>query len=88
VETRKTTQGGNLRTLALLYRPNLGCQPPSNPLREIFHKVPRAVMRAICHFSAAKAKPDVRFRTGEVTRSLTIVMSLWYVLVCDRVNGR
>ena len=30
----------------------------------------------------------VRFRTREVTRSLTIVMSLWYVLACDRVNGQ
>ena len=33
----ETTRGGNLRTLDLLYRPNPGCQPPSNPLREILH---------------------------------------------------
>jgi len=72
VETKETTRGGNLRTLDLLYRPNPGCQPPSNPRREIFHKVPRAVMQANCHVSAAAAKPDLCSHTCPVRAPVTL----------------
>ena len=59
METKKLREAGTSARLDLLYRPNPGCQPPSNPLREILHKVPRAVMPANCHVSATTAKPDV-----------------------------
>lgn len=39
--------------------------------------------------SEATRKPECPlFRTRDVTRSLTIVVSLWYFLICDRVNER
>ncbi len=108
METKKLLEAGTSARWIFYYRPNPACQPPSNPLREIFHKVAGTLMLATCSSLAITAMPDrdglvcpvnapnrkqlaprnVRFRTRAVTTSLTIIVSLWYFLLCDRVNGR